>query len=529
MTDNDSELSKEEKKRLKKLTKQQRKDSEVSSEKRGSDQTESTDEERKRRKMEKKAKSLREQVATNSIAAKSTDSNSKSSVKIKSVDKKEIDDWCKQESVQAVSARENFEFLPILTFKQASFPPEIVELLSQFDKPTPIQASTWPILLKGHDAIGIAKTGSGKTLAFGIPATQHIKNQPKLSPPYFRVLVLAPTRELAMQIQETFETNKKYTNVRSVCIYGGVPKGDQVRALKQGVDIVVATPGRLLDLMNDGAVLLEKVSYLVLDEADRMLDLGFEQNVKDIVGAIKSSRQTVMFSATWPQSVQKLANEFLSTPAHVTIGNTDGTLTANEKIVQIVEVMEPEDKDRRLSELLEHVQHRKLKNRVLVFALYKKEAARLEEQLRRKGFNVAGIHGDLSQQARTAALAGFKEGKTPLLVATDVAARGLDIPNVEVVINYTFPLTVEDYVHRIGRTARGGADGKSWTFFTKHDKAHSGALWGVLKDSGQEVPEDLKKFGGTVKKKVDSTYGVFVKDIDMTAKPTKITFDSDSD
>jgi ATP-dependent RNA helicase DBP3 len=261
-----------------------------------------------------------------------------------------------------------------------------------------------------------------------------------------------------------------------VCVYGGVPKPPQVEALKKA-HIVVATPGRLQDLISDGSADISKAEFVVLDEADRMLDKGFEEPIRQIIQCTAAKRQTLMFTATWPPSVRELAATFMKNPIKIAIGdNPTGELRANTRIKQVVEVVEPRDKEYRLLQLLKKYQSGKNKDdRILVFCLYKKEATRVEGFIRSKGFKVAGIHGDLSQEQRTRSLAAFKDGSVPLLVATDVAARGLDIPAVKVVINVTFPLTAEDYVHRIGRTGRAGKDGLAITLFTEHDKGLSGA------------------------------------------------------
>jgi ATP-dependent RNA helicase DBP3 len=282
--------------------------------------------------------------------------------------------------------------------------------------------------------------------------------------------------------------------------------------------------------LEEGSINLSNVTYLVLDEADRMFDKGFEPEVRNIASATASTgRQTLMFTATWPQSVRNLASTFMDNPVKVTIGdNADGELRANARVVQEVQVIDEREKQSRLIDLIKQYQSGKnKKDRILVFCLYKKEATRIEEFLRRKGFPVAGIHGDLSQQKRTESLDAFKQGSVPLLVATDVAARGLDIPAVKLVINVTFPLTVEDYVHRIGRTGRAGQDGKAVTFFTINEKGLAGALINVLKAANQPVPEELMKFGTTVKKKGHEAYGAFYKDIGAgeMKKATKITFD----
>jgi len=265
----------------------------------------------------------------------------------------------------------------------------------------------------------------------------------------------------------------------------------------------------------------------VLDEADRMLDKGFEEAIRSIIGMCLplSHRQTALFSATWPDSIRKLAAEFLNDPVRITIGSED--LTANARVKQVVEVLEQHQKEKRLLQLLNEY-HQPAKgelNRILIFALYKKEADRIEQLLKRNGWSCDSIHGDKSQDARTAALAKFKSGATQLLIATDVAARGLDIPDVKYVLNVTFPLTIEDYVHRIGRTGRAGKLGISHTLFTSLDKSHAGGLANVLREAEQPVPEELIKFGVFTKKKEHGMYGAHFKDVDMNAKATKVTFD----
>ncbi|OJJ43326.1 hypothetical protein ASPZODRAFT_169616 [Penicilliopsis zonata CBS 506.65] len=407
---------------------------------------------------------------------------------------------------------------------------EVYAPLKSFKSPTPIQSATWPLLFDGSDVIGIAETGSGKTLAFGLPCVRMImqasQSRSKSSRP--AAVIISPTRELAMQIYEQMLQFAQPASIQVACIFGGTPKEEQRKALKHAA-IVVATPGRLKDLQNDGSVDLGKVKYLVLDEADRMLDKGFEQDIKDIIASMpESKRQTVMFTATWPPSVRDLANTFMSSPATVTVGgHPSSNPRANTRIKQTVEVISPREKETRLIQLLNQYQRKNnVSDKILVFCLYKKEAVRVERLIRAKGFKAAGIHGDLSQQERFKSLDAFKSGNATILVATDVAARGLDIPSVKLVINVTFPLTVEDYVHRIGRTGRAGSDGYAITLFTEMDKAQSGALINVLKAAKQEVPSDLLKFGTTVKKKQHEAYGAFFKNTDAADKPaTKIVFD----
>jgi len=397
-----------------------------------------------------------------------------------------------------------------------------------FKNPTPIQAASWPFGLSGRDIVGVAETGSGKTLGFGVPLINAVLGMPKQERPGFnskiRAVVVSPTRELAMQTSEQLTTLGALVGLKTVCVYGGASKDEQRHQLRRA-DVIVATPGRLKDFIEEGTAQLQDAGFVVLDEADRMLDKGFEDDIKRILSCApaKEARQTLMYTATWPQSVQALASTFMVQPVKIQIGgNASGDLQANTRIEQRVEVVDPRGKEQRLLQLLKAEPRNE---RILVFCLYKKEATRVEQFLQQRGLSVGGIHGDLRQEQRTRSLEAFKKGETPILVATDVAARGLDIPEVKLVINCTFPLTIEDYVHRIGRTGRAGKTGRAITLFTEHDKSHSGELINILKAAGQPVPDELMKFGTTVKKKSHGTYGAFFKDVDMSKKGTKITFD----
>ena len=488
------------------------------------------------------------------------------------LDSSNVDQWRKEQKIVLMDAHDdedgkkatkvvnaNKAYYPYSTFDAPGCVAEIDPILlkqctqvNKFVKPSPIQAQCWPVLLhsgddgKRRDIVGIAETGSGKTLAFAMPALtamhkedggSHKKSKGR-SP---RMLVLAPTRELAMQVQQVLDEYGSTVNLKSLVIFGGVPKYEQKNELRKGVDCIVATPGRLKDLISENAVDLSNVSQLVLDEADRMLDMGFEEDVRFIIGQTKDKeeRQTAMFSATWPAGIQKIAFEYLVNPIRVYVGfesivgsngenAIDDSLSANKRVTQTVEVIEDRARDARLRQLLQKY-HGSRDNRVLIFALYKKEAERLEYQLKRDGWNCTSIHGNKAQDARTRALEEFKSGKCPLMVATDVAARGLDIPNVEVVLNFTFPLTIEDYVHRIGRTGRAGKTGISYTFFQTGDKSHAGELQQVMKQAGQKVPDELMKFGSTIKKKEHKLYGNFgPRGGEPMKKATKITF-ADSD
>lgn len=342
------------------------------------------------------------------------------------------------------------EYNPYLSFSSLPINTKLRPFLAAYQKPTPIQSCSWPPLFRGKDVVGIAETGSGKTLAFGLPGVHMLSTTEPVNPKAsIRLLVIAPTRELASQTFEQLEKLGKFVGIGAVCLFGGVSRDEQARAVKQkNVKIVVGTPGRIMDLAESKEVDFSGVQYLVLDEADRMLDQGFENDIRRIIGYCPGKdkgRQTVMFSATWPESVRRLAGTFLSSPVKITVGSDE--LSANKRIEQKVEVMEsPREKDPRLIYHLRNFMKSHPKNspfpaRILVFALYKKEATRLEQTISRAGFTVAGLHGDLGQEARFKALNAFKEGNVNVLVATDVAARGLDIPDVGLVINVTFPLT----------------------------------------------------------------------------------------
>ncbi|XP_017698882.1 ATP-dependent RNA helicase-like protein DB10 isoform X2 [Phoenix dactylifera] len=356
-----------------------------------------------------------------------------------------------------------------------------------FSAPTPIQAQSWPIALQSHDIVAIAKTGSGKTLGYLIPGFIHLKrlhNNSKMGP---TVLVLAPTRELATQIEDEAVKFGRSSRISCTCLYGGAPKGPQLRDLDRGVDVVVATPGRLNDILEMRRVSLRQVSYLVLDEADRMLDMGFEPQIRKIVKEIPHRRQTLMFTATWPKEVRKIAADLLVHPIQVNIGSIDD-LVANNAITQYVEIITPMEKLRRLEQIL---RSQDPGSKVLIFCSTKRMCDQLARNLTRQ-FGASAIHGDKSQGERDRVLSQFRTGRSPILVATDVAARGLDIKDIRVVINYDFPTGVEDYVHRIGRTGRAGATGVAYTFFCDQDSKYAADLVKVLEGADQRVPQELR-------------------------------------
>ncbi|RAL39003.1 hypothetical protein DM860_011489 [Cuscuta australis] len=312
---------------------------------------------------------------------------------------------------------------PIRMFHEANFPAYCLEAISRlgFVQPTPIQSQGLPIALKGRDLIGIAETGSGKTLAYLLPGFVHISAQPQLVHGDGPIaLVLAPTRELAVQIQEEAVKFGSHENLRSTCIYGGAPKGPQIRDLKRGVEIIIATPGRLIDMLDAQHTNLKRVTYLVLDEADRMLDMGFEPQIRKIVGQIRPDRQTLYWSATWPKEVEILAKQFLHDPCKVVIGSQD--LKANQSIKQVVEVVSDLEKYNRLSGLLKEVMDG---SRILIFVGTKKGCDHITRQLRMDGWPALSIHGDKNQDERDWVLTEFRSGRSPIMIATDVAARGL--------------------------------------------------------------------------------------------------------
>ncbi|XP_021311704.1 DEAD-box ATP-dependent RNA helicase 40-like isoform X3 [Sorghum bicolor] len=356
-----------------------------------------------------------------------------------------------------------------------------------FASPTPIQAQSWPIAMQSQDVVAIAKTGSGKTLGYLLPGFMHIKRLQNSTRNGPTVLVLAPTRELATQILDEAVKFGRSSRISCTCLYGGAPKGPQLRDLDRGVDVVVATPGRLNDILEMRRVSLKQVSYLVLDEADRMLDMGFEPQIRKIVKEMPHRRQTLMYTATWPKEVRRIADDLLVHPVQVTIGSVD-ELVANSAITQHVEVITPSEKQRRLEQIL---RSQDSGSKILIFCTTKRMCDQLARTLTRQ-FGASAIHGDKSQSEREKVLNHFRSGRSPILVATDVAARGLDIKDIRVVINYDFPTGVEDYVHRIGRTGRAGATGVAYTFFCDQDSKYAADLIKILEGANQKVPRDLE-------------------------------------
>ncbi|CAK7242345.1 MAG: ATP-dependent RNA helicase dbp2 [Sporothrix thermara] len=390
---------------------------------------------------------------------------------------------------------------PVETFDEAGFPRYVIdEVKAQgFPAPTAIQSQGWPMALSGRDVVGIAETGSGKTLTYCLPSIVHINAQPLLAPgdgPI--VLVLAPTRELAVQIQQEITKFGKSSRIRNTCVYGGVPKGPQIRDLSRGVEVCIATPGRLIDMLESGKTNLRRVTYLVLDEADRMLDMGFEPQIRKIIGQIRPDRQTLMWSATWPKEVRNLAADFLTNFIQVNIGSLD--LSANHRITQIVEVVtESEKRDRMIKHLEKALDDKEKNNKVLIFTGTKRVADDITRFLRQDGWPALSIHGDKQQNERDWVLDQFKTGKSPVMVATDVASRGIDVRNITHVINYDYPNNSEDYIHRIGRTGRAGATGTAITLFTTDNAKQARDLVGVLQEAKQQIDprlQEMVRYGG---------------------------------
>jgi len=368
-----------------------------------------------------------------------------------------------------------------MLFAELGLIPPIAQAVASegYEKPTPIQERAIPHVLAGRDLLGLAQTGTGKTAAFALPILQRLAHiSPGRGHRYIRCLVLTPTRELAAQIGESFSTYGRHLPLRGFVIFGGVGMEAQKQALRNGIDILVATPGRLLDLAGQGLVDLRQLEIFVLDEADRMLDMGFIHDVKRVIGLLPTRRQTLFFSATMPPEAQDLADRLLVKPETVAV--TPPSTTA-EKVEQEVYFVEKADKRALLVDVLRDTAMR----RVLVFSRTKHGANRIAEHLVKAGVGAEAIHGNKSQNARERALANFKSGRIRVLVATDIAARGIDIDEVSHVVNFDVPEVPETYVHRIGRTARAGASGMAMTFVEQEERVD----WrNIIKLTRQDIP-----------------------------------------
>ncbi|RWZ78675.1 MAG: DEAD/DEAH box helicase [Candidatus Microsaccharimonas sossegonensis] len=361
---------------------------------------------------------------------------------------------------KAVSQAEEVVYESKHAFKDFAFSPDVQHNIIEkgYKIPSAIQDQAIPLILEGKDVIGLANTGTGKTAAFILPIIEKIHAKNKLSGQmFYSVLIMAPTRELAVQIDEQFREFSRGMRLYSALCVGGMNIDRQIRDLRRRPHVIIGTPGRLKDLMKRSELKLDSVSYLVLDEADRMLDMGFINDIREIVDQTPRDRQTLFFSATITPTIQALVNTFLNNPVEVSVRTAD----TSEHVEQ--DIVEARDKDHKLETLVTMLAGEDF-DKVLVFGETKFGVQRLSDHLEHNGFSSVAIHGNKSQSQRQRALKSFKDNKVNIMVATDVAARGLDIPNVSHVINFDQPATYEDYVHRIGRTGRGGASGKAFTF-----------------------------------------------------------------
>lgn len=369
-----------------------------------------------------------------------------------------------------------------MTFENLDLIEPILKALKAegYEKPTPIQEKAIPIVLKRNDLLGCAQTGTGKTAAFAIPILQllHKTIAPEKGKLTIKALILTPTRELAIQINDSFRAYGKFTALRTAVIFGGVSQKAQTDALRAGVDILIATPGRLLDLMNQGFIDLKHLKIFVLDEADRMLDMGFVHDVKKVITKLPEKRQSLFFSATMPPAIVKLADSILSNPSKVEVTPVSSTADTINQTVYFV------DKDKKKPLLIHLLKDESIKS-VLVFTRTKHGADRVVKDLSKENIKAEAIHGNKSQNARQNALNNFKTGKTRVLIATDIAARGIDVDNLSHVVNYEMPNVPETYVHRIGRTGRAGANGIAYSFCDAEEKPY---LADIQKLIGKKIP-----------------------------------------
>jgi ATP-dependent RNA helicase RhlE len=368
-----------------------------------------------------------------------------------------------------------------MTFKELDIIEPILKAIDEkgYEIPTPIQLQASPPVMKNQDILGLAQTGTGKTAAFAIPLIQQLyQNKNKNSQRGIKVLILTPTRELAIQISECIHDYARYTGIRHCVIFGGVKQGAQTEALRRGVDILVATPGRLLDLIHQGFIKLDAIRHFVLDEADRMLDMGFIHDIKRLLPMLPKQKQTLFFSATMPQDIATLSKTILHNPVRVEVAPTSSVVDTIEQQVYYVEKTDKQD-------LLIRLLREKRPQSTLVFSRTKHGADKIARRLCRAGINSEAIHGNKSQNSRQQTLANFKSNKTRVLIATDIAARGIDINQLEVVINYDMPEVPETYVHRIGRTGRAGNSGLALSFCADDERS---MLSEIQRLTGKKLP-----------------------------------------
>ncbi|RKN81678.1 DEAD/DEAH box helicase [Ulvibacterium marinum] len=373
-----------------------------------------------------------------------------------------------------------------MTFKDLGIAPPLLRAVEEegYHTPTPIQQKAIPILLRGKDLLGVAQTGTGKTAAFGIPILHHLFNgqNGERGKRRIKALIVTPTRELAIQIGESFTAYGKFTSIRNTVIFGGVKQGRQTRELQRGVDILVATPGRLLDLMNQGYISLRDIQYAVLDEADQMLDMGFIHDIKKIIAKLPSKRQSLFFSATMPRDIVELSRKILGDFERVAVKPEQATA---EKVEQGVFFISKRHKPK----LLVHLLKEKPTDSVLVFSRTKHGANKIVKKLAQADIPSAAIHGNKSQTARQKALGDFKDGRLKVLIATDIAARGIDVDQLSLVINYDLPNVPETYVHRIGRTGRANASGIALSFCDSEERPYLKDIEKLIKQAVPRMPE----------------------------------------
>jgi ATP-dependent RNA helicase RhlE len=377
-----------------------------------------------------------------------------------------------------------------MLFEQLGLTAPLLKALQKegYTTPTPIQTQAIPHALQGKDILGLAQTGTGKTAAFALPILQLLNQQQSKGYRHTRALILTPTRELAMQILESFQSYGRYTNVKQEVIFGGVSQHAQTIALRNGTDVLIATPGRLLDLMNQGYVHLDYLELFVLDEADRMLDMGFIHDVKKVIKALPKQKQTMLFSATMPPQIAQLVASLLHAPVKIEVTPVSSTAERIEQFVYFI----PKQKKQ---SLLVHLLNEKNVKRTLVFARTKHGADRIAKDLKKASIRADAIHGNKSQSARQNALINFKTGKSKVLVATDIAARGIDVDALEHVINFDLPDVPETYVHRIGRTGRAGASGVAISFCDGREEMSN--LKSINKLIGLKIPAVAHPFENT--------------------------------
>lgn len=348
-----------------------------------------------------------------------------------------------------------------------------------YKEPTPIQAKAIPIVLMARDLVGLAQTGTGKTASFTLPMMEMLSTgRARMRMP--RSLVLVPTRELAAQVAENFDKYGKYQKLTKALLVGGESMGEQIKILERGADVLIATPGRLMDLIDRGQILLSDIKILVIDEADRMLDMGFIPDIEKIIGRLPPTRQTLLFSATMPDEIKRLSDKFLSNPKQVSVSPAASpALTVDHRIMRVSQT-------KKKFALQDLVQRENVKN-AYVFCNRKRDIDALVTWLKQKGFSAAGLHGDMVQSKRTETLQAFKDDKIVLLVCSDVAARGIDVSGVSHVFNYDVPMHADDYIHRIGRTGRAGQSGKAWMLVTPDDADYIAAIEKLI---GKPLAED---------------------------------------